>query len=71
MRPASRDERRQAARTHHFLGVGRVRRTIVAGEVVTVSLELIDDQQTTNIADGDEFVTLLMAIDPFQTPEEC
>lgn len=64
MRRMNRDERRRLT-GYDFHGAGRIRRNVVAGEVVSITIDLIDDEQVAEVQDGDQFVTLLMTFNPF------
>lgn len=60
---SGRDKRIQ--RDHQHLFLGRVRRSVVAGELAGITLELFRDEDMAEIEEGDEFVTVLLAVDPF------
>lgn len=52
---------------HTHLFVGRVRRDTLPGtDEEIISLELGRDHDVFEIRDGDEFVTVLLAVDPFK-----
>jgi hypothetical protein len=64
--------RRSNARpAHDRLYVARVRRTELgdSGEHV-VALELLRDGDVAELADGDEFVTVYLSVDPFLPPSK-
>lgn len=48
--------------------MARVRRTEVAGEIVAVALELLREDETVELNDGDEFVTVGLEVDPWIPP---
>lgn len=52
---------------HDHLFVGRVRRTKVDGELAGITLDLYRPGDTMEIDDGTEFVTVLLATDPWET----
>jgi hypothetical protein len=51
--------------THDRLYVGRVRRSTLPDGIVLVSLDLMRDGDVAELAEGDEFVTLYLSVDPF------
>lgn len=46
--------------------IARVIREEVAGELATIMLQLIRDPDVVEIAEGDEFVTVELQVDPFE-----
>jgi hypothetical protein len=48
--------------------IARVRRETPVPGITTVHLELIRDEDTVELHDGDEFVTVDLQIDPFEDP---
>lgn len=49
-----------------FVFIARVRREEPVPGIVNVSLDLFRDADTVELADGDEFVTVRAAVDPFR-----
>lgn len=54
---------------HRFGYAARVRRNVVDGELLSVSLELMRDGDVAELVEGDEFITLLTKVDPFADPK--
>lgn len=48
--------------------LARVRRAVVDGEPAGVTLEVIEDDATVELVDGDELVSIATVVDLFQPP---